>query len=312
MILKILKNNMSFFIKNKILVTHNGTFHADDLFATATLSILNKGNIKIIRTRDPKIIESADFVYDVGGVYNPEVNRFDHHQKGGAENRSNGIPYAAFGLVWKKYGEQLSGSKEVAELLDKKIAQPIDASDNGVDIYKSIFDGVVPYTADQVFLNYKPTWKEDNKDIDSIFLKQAKRVEKLLLREIEVAKVDIEGKNIILENYNKSENKKIIIINENFPRYLYQNTLSLLPEPMYLIFPSGHSSVWKIEAIKKSNGTMESRKSFPESWGGVFDLDKLREISGISDIIFCHKGGFLAETLSKEGAISLAQKALIA
>lgn len=303
---------MSFFNKNKILITHDGTFHTDDLFATAALSILNNGNIKIIRTRDPEIIKNGDYVYDVGGIYDPENNKFDHHQKDGAENRPNGIPYSSFGLVWKKYGEKLCGSKEIAELLDKKIAQPIDASDNGVDIYKSIFDGIVPYTADQVFLNYKPTWKEDNKNIDSIFIEQVKKVEKLLLREIEVVKVDIEAKNIILENYNKSENKKIIIINENFPRYLYQNTLSFLPEPMYLVFPSGHSSVWKIEAIKKSSATMESRKSFPEAWRGEFDLDKLKEVSGIPDIIFCHKGGFLAETLSKEGAIKLAEKALIA
>jgi uncharacterized UPF0160 family protein len=303
---------MSFFKKKKILITHDGTFHTDDLFATAALSILNNGNIKIIRTRDPELLKKGDYVYDVGGIYDPENNKFDHHQKDGAENRPNSIPYSSFGLVWKKYGEKLCGSKEIAELLDKKIAQPIDAIDNGVDIYKSIFDGIVPYTADQVFLNYKPTWKENNKNIDSIFIEQVKKVEKLLLREIEVVRVDIEGKNIILENYNKSENKKIIIINENFPRYLYQNTLSFLPEPIYLVFPSGHSSVWKIEAIKKSNDTMESRKTFPEAWRGEFDLDKLKEVSGIPDIIFCHKGGFLAETLSKEGAIKLAEKALIA
>ena len=40
---------MSIFKKKKILITHDSTFHADDLFAAATLSILNKGNIKIIR-----------------------------------------------------------------------------------------------------------------------------------------------------------------------------------------------------------------------------------------------------------------------
>lgn len=303
---------MSLFNKNKILVTHNGAFHADDLFATATLSILNKGNIKVVRTRDPKVIESADYVFDVGGIYDPEKNRFDHHQKGGAGSRSNGIPYASFGLVWKKYGEQLCGSKEVADKIDEKIACSIDAIDNGVDISRSLFDGIVPYFADQVFLDYIPTWKESNKNIDSIFIEQAKKVQALLQREIEIAKADIEGKSIIINAYNDSKDKRIIIINENFPRYLYQNTLSSLPEPMYLVFPSGHSSVWKIEAIKKSVDTMESRKPFPESWRGVFDADKLREISGISDIIFCHRGGFLTETLSKEGAIKLAEKALIA
>lgn len=302
---------MSFFKKKKILITHDGTFHTDDLFATATLSILHNGNIKIIRTRDPKEFPKGDYVYDVGGEYNISKNIFDHHQKEGAGVRENGIPYASFGLVWKTYGEKICQSKEVADIIDKKIAQPIDASDNGVTICKSVFDGILPYTADQVFLIHKPTWKESNKNIDSIFKSQVEKAKEILLREIKVAKDDIEGRNIILESYNNREDKRIIIIDKNFPRYLYQNTLSAFPEPLYLVFPSGHSTVWKIEAIKKSGDTMESRKPFPESWRGVFDVEKLREISQIPDIIFCHRGGFLAETLSKEGAIKLAEKALL-
>ena len=53
----------------KILVAHNGSFHADDIFACATiLASFPKENIKIVRTRDEEIIKSADFVVDVGGV----------------------------------------------------------------------------------------------------------------------------------------------------------------------------------------------------------------------------------------------------
>lgn len=63
---------MGLFSKKQTLVTHDGTFHADDIFACATLSLYLKNNIKIIRTRDPKIIEKGDYVFDVGGVYDPE------------------------------------------------------------------------------------------------------------------------------------------------------------------------------------------------------------------------------------------------
>lgn len=304
---------MSFFTKKKILITHDGTFHADDLFATATLSILNKGNIKIIRTRDSKMFDKADYVYDVGGEYNTDKKIFDHHQKEGAGVRENGIPYASFGLVWKTYGEKICGSKEAAEAIDRKIACSIDAHDNGVDIIKPIYKDVFPYVADQVFLDYKPTWKEKNKDINTIFSDQVKRVEKLLLREIEVIKTDIDGKNIILESYNKSENKKIIILENDFPRYLYQDTLSRLPEPIYAVLPSGHSDLWKVEAIKKSPETMENRKLFPESWRGFFVGDnKIKEVTEVKDASFSHKAGFLMIAESKEGAIELAQKALIA
>ena len=271
---------MCLFKKRKICVTHNGTFHADDLFATAVLSILNNGNIKIMRTRDPNIFAKADYLYDVGGENDPTRNKFDHHQRGGAGTRSNGIPYSSLGLVWKIYGEQICGSKEVVDKIDKKLVQPIDAIDNGVDFSKSLYEGVVAYGPDQVFLNQIPTWREDNKNIDLIFKRQVKNIVKFLKREIKVTKDDVLGSNIILDGYNKSSDKRIVILENNFPRYLYQNTLSNLPEPVYVVFPSGYSSMWKVEAIKKTPETMESRKSFPESWRGYFSGDiKLKEIT---------------------------------
>ena len=33
------------------------------------------------RSRDPKELDTCNVVVDVGGVYEPENNRFDHHQK---------------------------------------------------------------------------------------------------------------------------------------------------------------------------------------------------------------------------------------
>jgi uncharacterized UPF0160 family protein len=304
---------MSFLKKKKILITHDGTFHADDLFATATLSILNKGNIKIIRTRDSKEFPKGDYVYDVGGENNPLINKFDHHQKGGGGIRENGIPYASFGLVWKVYGEKICGNKEVADYIDRKIVQSIDATDEGFDLVIPKIKNVFPYSAESLLLSVIPTWKEESKDIDKIFNNQVKKVVDLLIREIKIAKDDIDGINSLLNYYNKSENKKIIIAESDFPRYLLQNTLSKLPEPIYLVYPSSKNNSWKVEAIKKSSETMESRKYFPESWRGFTNGDeRLKEITGVNDIIFCHQNGFYLNTESRESAIKLAEKALLA
>ena len=52
----------------KRLVTHNGSFHADDLFAAATLSLYldKKGfDYEIVRTRDMAVINKADYVVDL-------------------------------------------------------------------------------------------------------------------------------------------------------------------------------------------------------------------------------------------------------
>ena len=306
---------MSIFKKKKICVTHNGAFHTDDLFATAALSILHNGNIKIIRTRDVEVFKKADYIYDVGGDYDPLNNIFDHHQKGGGGVRENGIPYAAFGLVWEKYGEQICGNKEVAERIDKKIVQPIDANDNGVDISKFIFEDVRPYSVNSIFSSEMPTWKEDNSNLDSIFIKQTEKAINLLKREIKVANDDLEGQKIIFNSYEKTEDKRIIAVDVNLPRYLMQGTLCRFSEPTYFVYPSclsGKIVGWKTEAVKKSPETMESRKLFPESWRGLMEESgKLKEVTGVEDAQFCHQSGFFLTVGSKEGAIALANKAIM-
>jgi uncharacterized UPF0160 family protein len=62
------------------VTTHNGIFHADEVTAIALLSIKFDGNIKIIRTRDAAVIDAAVIAVDVGGKYDLEKSRFDHHQ----------------------------------------------------------------------------------------------------------------------------------------------------------------------------------------------------------------------------------------
>ncbi|MFA6393196.1 MAG: MYG1 family protein [Candidatus Paceibacterota bacterium] len=304
---------MSFFKKKKICVTHNGAFHADDLFAVATLFILNNGNIKIIRTRNEAWFNKGDYICDVGGISDPETDRFDHHQRDGAGVRENGIPYASFGLVWKKYGEEICGSLDVAHYIENKIVCSIDALDVGFDISKPLLKDIYKYGAESIFLSESPTWKEGNDKIDLIFKKQVKKIIPLLKREIKIAKDDIEGINKLTESYNNSEDKRIVVSNIDFPRYLLQDTLSKLPEPIYLVYPSSKSPTWKVEAIKKSPETMESRKPFPDSWRGFLDRDpKAEEIIGIEGVIFTHPTGFYAQVKSKEGAIKLANKALLA
>jgi uncharacterized UPF0160 family protein len=98
----------------------------------------------------------------------------------------------------------------------------------------------------------------------------------------------------------------------SFPRYLYQETLSVFPEPFYVVCPSTDGKTWKVEAIHQS-GSMASRKLFPQSWRGFLDGDeRLKEITGVPDAIFSHRSGFYMAVGSKEGAIALAQKALVA
>ena len=54
------------------IITHSGNFHTDEVFACAVLSLLNDGNIEVIRSRDSEVWATGDYVVDVGGEYNSE------------------------------------------------------------------------------------------------------------------------------------------------------------------------------------------------------------------------------------------------
>ena len=53
---------------NKTIVTHNGNFHADDVFSVAALKSIFP-TFNLIRTRNVDVIAKADIVIDVGGEY---------------------------------------------------------------------------------------------------------------------------------------------------------------------------------------------------------------------------------------------------
>jgi len=66
------------------VVTHDGLFHADEVFSIALLRLFHK-NINIVRTRDKELLRQAIsnkkvFVLDAGFIYNQNMLNFDHHQ----------------------------------------------------------------------------------------------------------------------------------------------------------------------------------------------------------------------------------------
>ncbi len=289
----------------KKLITHNGSFHADDVFATATLSLLHDGKVEVIRTRDPEMIKTGDIVFDVGAAYDAEKNLFDHHQAGGAGKRENGIPYAAFGLVWKKFGAETCGSEEVANMIEERLVQSVDAYDNGFSLAKTVLPDVYPYMIDSVIFSFRPTWKEKGTDEDAQFSEAVNFAKQLLLREIHRATDRLEGMNKVKEIYGRSADKKIIILDDDYP---WSEVLGEFPEPLFVVHPRNDGK-WEAAAVRVNRFEFKNRKDFPNSWAGKRDQD-LAEVSGVPDAIFCHNNVFTAVAGSKEGAIELAKRAL--
>ena len=293
---------------NKKLITHNGSFHTDDIFAAAALSLMleKKGDsFEIIRTHDPEAIEKGDYVFDVGGIYDEEKNRFDHHQKSFKEKRENDILYSSFGLVWKKYGLELSGSEKIAKIVEEHLVAPVDAFDNGFDLVENKYD-ISPYLIQHFFLSMRPTWAEKEEDNDKTFLECVKISKEILSREIIHARDSVLAEEKVLSIYQNTKDKRIIILDQSYP---YEDTLNDFFEPLFVVYPRVNDGSWGVKAVRKEPKTFKNRKDFPKSWAGLRD-EELQKITGISDAIFCHRGLFMAVAKTKEGAIKLAELAL--
>lgn len=291
---------------SKTLVTHNGSFHADDVFGVATLKMHAGEPLTIRRTRDRDEIDAADFVVDVGEEHDPERDRFDHHQEGGAGKRDNGIPYAAFGLVWKKYGAAVCGSQEIAEIVDAKLAQPIDAIDNGMSLHEgeSRIDGVYPYTIASMVAAFRPTWQEPDSDSDVLFQSLVKLATGVIDRERAHGQAAKAATDEVEKAYYEANDQRVVVLQKDLP---WRNVLCGKPEPLLVVYPKPERGEWCVKAVPDDG--FENRIDLPEDWAGKSGQE-LRRATGIQGSVFAHRARFMAVAETKKQAKQLALKAL--
>ena len=103
----------------KIVGTHSGVFHCDEVLGWALLTLTNEFKTPaIIRTRNTEIHKLVDILLDVGDVFDPEAKRFDHHQKTfegyfhgekkeGEQDDKFATKMSSAGLIFKYFGQEI-------------------------------------------------------------------------------------------------------------------------------------------------------------------------------------------------------------
>jgi len=287
-------------MNDKTIATHNGNFHADDVFSIAALKGIFP-SFKLIRTRDLDIIAKADIVLDVGGEYDADADRFDHHQRGGAGERENGIPYSSFGLIWQKYGLEIcQGDQDVANAVDAGLVSTIDAIDCGH--VEGVSQGI---SLSQTISMFNPTWQEDS-HFDTCFDEAVDFASRVLTRFIASANGGISAKAIVAEAIDNAEDPRVIVLEKYTP--WKRTVLALSEEALYMVYPS-QTGQWRIQTVPVELGSFEDRKSLPKAWAGLSD-QVLKEVTGINDAMFCHNGCFIAGAESFESTMKMASIAL--
>lgn len=285
---------------NLTIATHNGNFHADDVFSIAALKNIFS-SFDLIRTRDLDVIAKADIVIDVGGEYDPETGRFDHHQKGGAGERENGIPYSSFGLVWQKYGLEIcQGDQDLVDSVDAGLVSVIDAIDCGHA--EGVSQGI---SLSHTISLFNPTWQEDS-HFDACFDEAVEFASRVLTRFIASANGGLSAKAIVAKAIENAEDPRLIILEKYTP---WKRTVhALSTKALYVVYPSG-SGQWRIQTVPIEPGSFEDRKSLPIAWAGLSGQE-LIGVTGIADAMFCHNGLFIAGAESFESTLQMAAIAL--
>lgn len=266
--------------------THGGKFHADDVFSAALLFYINP---KITILRGNRVPDDFDgIVFDIGrGAY-------DHHQRD-SRVRENGVPYAAFGLLWEAVGAEILG-EELAEEFDETFVQPLDHNDNTGE--KNELANLIG--------NFNPTWDAQGGNDEAFF--QAVSVAGMILEnkferyrgneraDRRVEEILEEHRQAVTSGKRDSEDAKILILPEFVP---CQKRLSET-EIAFVIFPSNRGG-YCIQPQKKEY-SMNYKCSFPAEWLGL-ENEELEQVTGLQSAGFCHKGGFLMTVGMLEDAV---------
>lgn len=308
-----------------VIVTHSGKFHADDAWAVAALKILFP-QASVVRTRDSASIEAADFAVDVGGIWDADSGRFDHHQKGFAGARPSGVPYASAGLVWRHYGarcvsalalehagHQLSDSKaaELAHAIDDDIVQYLDLSDVG-----AAKNAPGSYGLSAVVSGFNPNWLDEQRlgygeAADAYRLSQFERAMQVLTDiMINAVKYRI-GALLAVEQVRRGEvleGGKVLFL-ENGAAPWTQVVRKEMPDVLFVISHNIAEQRYMIHTISISADSFAARADLPRAWAGLRD-EQLAAVTGVPDAGFCHNNLFIASAKSYDGIRIMAKLAL--
>lgn len=97
--------------KIKLVITHSGCFHADEVLAVVLARYMNDfKDLVLVRSRFKDIWNYSDMIVDVGGVFDPENKRYDHHMSTFTQVFDpdySDVKLSSAGLVYKYHGKEI-------------------------------------------------------------------------------------------------------------------------------------------------------------------------------------------------------------
>ncbi|KAF4351082.1 hypothetical protein F8388_013187 [Cannabis sativa] len=317
--------------------THNGSFHCDEALGCFMIRLTDKfSNAEIVRSRDPQVLESLDAVLDVGGVYDPSQDRYDHHQKGFQEVFGHGFStkLSSAGLVYKHFGKEIIAKElqvneehpDVFRLflaIYKSFMEAIDAVDNGINQYDT--DQPARYVNNTHLSSRVGRLNLDWIDPDQSSTKENEAFQKAMalaggefLDSLRFhAKSWLPARSIVMEclsaRWDIDPTGEIMVLDRFCPWKLHlfelEEELKINPSIKYVLYQDERAKQWRVQAVAVSPDRFESRKALASQWRGLRD-EELSEATGIPGCVFVHMSGFIGGNKTYDGALAMARASL--
>ncbi|MBI5654979.1 MYG1 family protein [Candidatus Uhrbacteria bacterium] len=278
----------------------DGPFDHDACFAVAALTLAFR--VKLVRTHDPLVMSQAQMRVGIGQRFELSAGDFDHDQHG-APYRMNGVKYAAFGLVWRQFGERICGTSQLGEAVDRLLVQPCDAAHTGN--LPRLDQGPNPYSVASMLESLNPTWMERELDQSLQFDKAVRQARKILKRTIAVCRADIEAAILVRQAAALTDDPRILMFDKKFP--WRKTVVHEFPSVLYVI--TRESDRWVVTAVPTEPDGLTLKHPLPADWAGKFG-DELAALTGVPDALHCNTQTSVITAHSFEGAYQLAKLAL--
>lgn len=283
-----------------LIASHDGPFHADDVMAVALLRTFVDPGAAVVRTRDPARLAAADLVVDVGGAYDPERGRFDHHQ---ADYTG---PWSSAGMVldWLVTSGRLP--PRLGDGLRTGLVDYLDAVDNGREAPRP---GVPCFPRIVEALNHPA---DDHAAFDAQF-ELASAFAAAWLRGLVAEhdkRVHAEGEIAAAMDRAAARGSRVIELDAYLPWKAVYFAAGGETHPTDFVLHPGTDGSWRVVAIPPRPNDFGQKRPLPEAWAGLTD-GALEAVTGVAGSVFCHKNRFIAVFRSREAALeALARHAL--
>jgi uncharacterized UPF0160 family protein len=290
------------------IVTHDGSFHSDEVFAISLLKkfYFKEDNLKILRTRNFNELESFKknknvFVIDVGQNYDYKFKNFDHHQNSFNKKWKTGESMSSCGIVWEylKNEGYIKYNYNAIKKIEAKLIKPVDMHDN----YEKIW-------------NHSYIISSCNRD-DNVyngFLNAIKMADIYLENVIHDSLTSEEKEKVLNEDLINYDGNGVFISSQVIKEGYLLKKLSECVGMKSIIYSYKNDNVlkWYSKGLRKYNSVKFKDQSYniPKEIR-ILDIEKIKKIKGLENVFFVHKNGFIGASLDLDTAIELSKKMIL-